>query len=591
MGEGPTVNADSERKSFGQRHPALKWTALSLFALFLVLVAAGAVLAHRAEPMLRAHIVDELERHFHARVELDSFHVSLLGGLRAEGKGLRIWPPAEVHGVTIPDTKDDKPLISLDDFRFRAPLHYAPGQPIRISVVQLHGLTVDMPPKSRFTHTAGTDASGNNGANSNGSGPGASSPNDSGSGSNSGHPTVESKIKLALIHFVIGSIDCTDVHLILETSKPGKLPLEFLIANLKLTGIRSGGKMQFNADLTNARPVGIIHTTGTFGPWTVGDPGESPVAGQYTFNHANLGDFKGISGMLDSVGKFSGVLRDLAVDGTTDTPDFRLTHFGAPMNLHTEFHAHVDATNGDTFLEPVLATLGTSQFTASGDVVRVPATPEKPGGHDISLLIDIPHGRMEDFLRLTSKNGVPLMTGVLTMKATLEIPPSKEPVHERIRLKGHFSLTDSQFTSDKIQNRMASLSLRGQGDPKDAKQNNGAADVRAAMAGNFTMDHAIITLPDLTYSVPGADIAMAGAYGIDGGRLDFTGTARMQATVSKMLGGWKGLLAKPVDRFFKKDGAGTVIPIHIGGTRDSPHFSLDFNRLRTTSQQHPDQPQ
>jgi hypothetical protein len=590
----------SRGKSFIQRHPVLKWTALSLGVLFVLLVAAVALVVHRAEPMLRGYIVAGLERHFHARVELDSFHVSLTGGLRAEGKGLRIWPPAEVHGVTIPNTQDDKPLISLQDFRFRAPLHYSPGQPIRISVVQLHGLTIDMPPKSRFTHTSASnshapDADASNASGPNASGPNAGSRNASGQeasgASASGSPKVESKMKQALIHFVIGSIDCSDVHLTLETSKPGKLPLQFQIASLLLTGIRNGGEMQFKADLINARPVGVIHTSGTFGPWSADDPGESGITGQYTFNHANLGDFKGIAGTLDSVGKFSGVLRDLVVDGTTDTPDFRLTHFGTPMPLHTNFHAHVDATNGDTYLQPVMATLGSSQFTAAGEVVRVPATPQKPGGHEINLLIDIPHGRMEDFLRLTSKNGDPLMTGVLNMKATLEIPPGKEPVHHRIRLKGHFSLTDSQFTSDKIQSRMASLSLRGQGDPKAAKKDAGAADVRASMISNFAMDNAIITLPNLTYSIPGADVAMAGAYGVDGGRLDFSGTAKMQATVSKMLGGWKGILAKPVDRFFKKDGAGTVIPIHIDGTRDNPHFSLDFNRLKTTSPQSPGQSQ
>jgi hypothetical protein len=598
MDQEQPEDVSSKPKSFGRRHPVLKWTALSLLVLLVAFAAAVAVLAHRAEPLLRARIVEELEDHFHARVELDSFHVSLLGGLRAEGRGLRIWPPAEVHGVTIPPPNGDKPLISLDDFRFRAPLHYKPGQPIRISVVQLHGLTVDLPPKSRFSRASGPGASG-----SDASGQDASSAELS--ASTDGYrpdSSVDAKVTKALVHFIVNSLDCTDVHLILEPGKPGKLPLVISIASLQLTEIHAGGRMNFKADLTNARPVGTIHTTGAFGPWSVDDPGASAITGEYTFDHANLADFNGIAGTLDSTGKYHGQLRDLIVDGVTDTPDFRLTFFGTPMNLHTEFHALVDATNGDTWLEPVQATLGDSQFTAQGEVVGVPAgalapsgasasSAQSPGGHLISLLVDIPHGRMEDFLRLTSKNGVPLMTGALTMKTTLEIPPGKEPVHERIRLKGAFTLADSQFTSEKIQDRMAELSFRGQGDPKGAKQNAGAAGVRATMAGSFTMANGIITLPDLTYSMPGADISMVGAYGVEGGRLDFTGTARMQATVSKMIGGWKGLLAKPVDRFFKKDGAGTVIPIHIDGTRESPRISVDFNRLKTTSPQRPDQSQ
>ena len=47
-------------------------------------------LAYRAEPMLREHIVEGLAAHFHARVELDSFHLSLRDGLWVEGNGLRI---------------------------------------------------------------------------------------------------------------------------------------------------------------------------------------------------------------------------------------------------------------------------------------------------------------------------------------------------------------------------------------------------------------------------------------------------------------------------------------------------------------------
>jgi len=45
------------------------------------------------------------------------------------------------------------------------------------------------------------------------------------------------------------------------------------------------------------------------------------------------------------------------------------------------------------------------------------------------------------------------------------------------------------------------------------------------------------------------------------------------------VGGWKGLLLKPMDRYLKKNGAGTDVPIHIQGTRKEPKFGVDFNRL------------
>ncbi len=557
-----------EHRSFWRRHRGLKWMMVALLVVLITVAVAVSVVLHRAEPMLRAYIVSELEQHFHARVELDSFHISLASGLRAEGRGLRIWPPAEVDGVTVPPAEPGKPLLSLDEFRFRAPLHYAPGKPIHVSVLQLKGLTVDIPPKPKFLHAKEELKAG--------AGP--------------------SKMQQALIHLAVESIVCTDVHLLLESSHPEKPPLEFAIASLKLTDIQAGGIMKFQADLTNARPIGTVLTKGMFGPWTVEDPGESPISGTYDFEHANLGDFQGIVGILSSTGKYEGPLRNLVVDGVTDTPDFALTHFGTPMPLHTRFHAIVDATNGDTWLQPVEATLGQSHFTAQGKIVGVRETdpsgtapPHK--GHDISLMVDVPGARMEDFLRLTSKSGTPLLTGSLTLKTSLDIPPGKEPVHERIKLKGSFSLDDAQFTNPKIQDRIAELSLRGQGRPKDAKNKSDDTQVLSTMQSDFTMVHGIVTLPDLKYTVPGADIEMNGSYRVENGGLDFTGWAKLQATVSQMVGGWKGLLLKPADRLFKKDGAGTKVPIRIDGTRQDPHFTVDFDRLKTTSPERPDQKQ
>jgi len=52
-----------------------------------------------------------------------------------------------------------------------------------------------------------------------------------------------------------------------------------------------------------------------------------------------------------------------------------------------------------------------------------------------------------------------------------------------------------------------------------------------------------------------------------------------------MVGGWKGALLKPADRFFKKDGAGAVIPIYISGTKDKPQFGFDSEHRNSTHPQ------
>jgi hypothetical protein len=545
--------------SFWRRHRWLVWTGGTLLMLLIAAGVAISVALRRAEPFLRARLVAELQRRFHARVELDAFRVSLVNGLWAEGEGLRIWPSATATGaIPVP------PLIRLAQFRFHAPLHYEPGKPIHISLVELKGLEVDVPPKMHLGHPGG----GSPGAASGGGG---------------------------LVQFSVDTIDCTNARLAMETGNPGKPPLVFAIAHLKLTDVGEGRSgMGFDAELTNPRPQGTIFTRGRFGPWMVDDPGETPIAASYRFEHANLASFKGIAGLLSSTGNFAGTLRDLEVDGDTDTPDFRLNTGGGAMHLRTHFHAEVDGTNGDTYLKSVDATLGQSHLTARGEVMGVAAVsaqnglPARPGGHDIALKVNVDRGRIEDFLRLAAR-GEPLLTGTLKMRTSLGVPPGKDPVADRLQLKGNFLLADAEFNSANLQKRIDELSMRGQGKPQDAKS-PAASGIRSSMQSDFKMVNGVITLPNLQYTVPGAEIDLSGTYGVNGGELDFKGTARMQATVSQMVGGWKGLLLSPLDRFFKKDGAGTAVPVVIGGTRKQPQFTVDFGRLKKTVPQRPGAP-
>ncbi len=546
------------------------WVGGGLLAAVAVAAGIAVVMLHRAEPFVRARILEELRSRFHARVELDSFHMSLVNGLWAEGKGLRIWPPAEVEGVMEPGTPgQDEPMIQLDEFRFHAPLRYAPGKPFHISLVELKGMDVRLPPLSHIGHALGA------GANS-GQSEGGSSGDESRGGSKS-------------LHFEVETIDCSEAHLVLKSSKPGKLPLEFAIEHFKLTNVASGPAMGFDAELTNPKPVGTIYSIGSFGPWLTEDPGETPITGDYRFEHADLATFKGIAGILTSTGHYEGTLRHLTVDGVANVPDFRLTHFGSALPLDTRFHARVDATNGDTWLEPVYATLAHSHFTAQGPIVRViasePGKPPHSVGHDIALTVNVDRGRIEDFLQLASppQRTTPLLTGAVKMKTRLHIPPGPAPVHQRLQLQGQFTLDQALFTSEKIQGGIRQLSLRGLGRPRDVKTTD-PESIGSTMQGDFRMAGGTITLPNLVYTVPGATIELKGAYGLDGGTLDFTGKAKMQATVSQMVGGWLGALLKPADRYLKKDGAGTEVPIRIEGTRAQPKFGLDFGKKKREAQ-------
>lgn len=369
-------------------------------------------------------------------------------------------------------------------------------------------------------------------------------------------------------------IECTRVQLTVETDKPGKLPQVYDISRASFTGVSATQPTHFEADLTIPRPQGAVHSSGNFGPWMVSDPGESPIVGDYRLSHADLGVFKGIGGNLDSTGHYEGTLRDINVNGQTSSPDFRLKHFGNTLPLKTTFRARVDGTNGDTRLDSVDATLGRSHFTTQGAILRIAPNATNVGGHLISLAVQVDHTPIEDLLRLASHSANPILSGSVVAKAELHIPPGPAPVHERINIAGHFSLDSARFSSPGIQSKIEQLSLRSQGHP-DAAKNSPPVAISSQMQGDFHLEGGILSLSTLDYSVPGTTIELQGKYGIEGGTLDFRGRAKMDATVSQMVGGWKGLLLKPTDRFFRKDGAGTSVPIHITGTRDQPVFGVE----------------
>jgi len=558
------------RQTFWRRHRWLKWVAGGMLGVLAIAATITSVALKRVEPFLRERIVEELEERFHARVELDSFHVSLVNGLWAEGRGLRIWPPAihpkdedlslgtpaNMASVAVPQGQGE-PMIRLEEFRFRAPFLWRPGKPLHVSLVELKGLSVHLPPRSHFLHKP-SDIARPEGAMS------------------------------SMVRFEVEKMECTGAELVMETDKPGKLPLDFQIARFKLTDITADGKMGLDAELTVPKPQGAVQTKGSFGPWQGADPGESPLAGDYRFEHADLSVFKGIAGTLSSTGHYEGTLRDLVVDGMTETPDFQLTHFGATQPLATSFHARVDGTNGDTWLEPVDATLGNSHFTAQGQIVRVPGNVvngvQQYAGHDIALTVYIDKAHIEDFLRLASRTGATLMTGNLTMKAALHIPPGSAAVDDRMKLKGSFNVDGARFTSEKIQGRIAELSLRGQGRPDDVKTTD-PASILSQIHGNVQMAGGVISLPSLQYIVPGAQIQLNGTYKLADGALNFTGTAKMESPISKIVGGWKGTLLKPANHMFKHDGARAEIPIHIKGTREEPKFGIDFGKIMTEKKQ------
>jgi len=240
------------------------------------------------------------------------------------------------------------------------------------------------------------------------------------------------------------------------------------------------------------------------------------------------------------------------------------------MPLHTQFHAVVDGTDGDTFLEPVSAKVRHSSFSARGKVVRTVS-----GKRDIELQVTMSRGRIEDLLALGVRTDIPVLSGAIAANAKMSLPPGEEDIANRLILDGKFHIRSSFFSNDKLQDRIDSLSLRSRGKPKLAKEAD-PPDVPSDLQGTFKLRNALLNFSFLHFAIPGTHADMTGQYSLDGNVFDFHGTLKLDARLSQMTTGWKSILLKPFDPFFHKDGAGTELPFKITGTRSEPHFGLDF---------------
>lgn len=504
------------------------------FAVFLV------VLAHHAGPLLRARVVQTLTARFHTQVDLMSLNISVYQGVIVSGKQLSIYGKADpnIHAPGV------QPLIGVDQFSFQVGVLDLLHSPMHVGTVFIKGLQLNIPPKR-------------NG--------GREKPLGSGTGK---------------ISIVVDQFHAENADLIINTDKPGKEPLEFAIRNLWMKDIGAGRPLTFTAALINPKPQGFIDSKGEFGPLDSDEPRETPVRGEYQFTHADLGTIAGIGGILSSTGKYHGRLDHISVEGQTDTPDFRLDVSNSPVPLKTNFHAVVDGTNGNTYLQPVNATLLNTNIVAQGSVVRS----KVPHGHHIKLDVSIANGHIDDLLRLAVRTRPPVMAGNLHLKTELDIPAGTEDISKRLHLNGKFQVTGAHFSNDKIQSKIDDLSMRSKGKPKLATDNV-PDNVKTRMSGNFVLRDSMITSPNIVFQMPGTRVNLGGSYSMDGNKFDFRGHARFDAKLSQMVGGWKSIFLKPVDPFFSKNGAGTVLPIRIDGTKSEPHFGLDFGGGANKSQE------
>jgi AsmA-like protein len=492
---------------------------LSLVVLFSFRAAIQKLVRHRTEAYLRAR--------FQSDMEFKDFQVWVRPGVHVVVSGLAL----RHKGRT-----DAPPLIEIRKVSFDTSLPGILGEKVSIHSVRLEGLQIHTPPRK----------------------PGEK-------------PLISATDEDLAKKYPVAIEEILADDAILEPlpKDPGKTSHPFFIHHLDLHNFRFDQPASFHALLTNPRPQGEIDCAGQFGPWRADEPSVTPVDAKFTFEHADLGTLKGLSGILSSKGQFKGPLDYLKVEGETNTPEFALRTTNHPVPLHTDYSAIVDGTNGDVILEKVIATLLNTTLRVRGEVIDL--TTQK--GRTIRLDAVLQKARVEDLLRLAVNTDKPAMTGYAKLKAKIDIPEKDEDLIERMRLDGQFGISDILFTNSEIQDKIDTLSHKGQGQPQRGPEGTELSELR----GKFTMEKGVVKFSKLTFGVEGASLTMAGTYNMNSGKLDFRGKLRLDAKLSQTTTGMKSFFLKAVDPFFRGKDGGTVLPIKITGTKDQPKYGLDLH--------------
>jgi hypothetical protein len=519
-----------------------KWVIVAT-TVAVLLIAALISLAARvpfSSNVMRAKVVAALEDQLDSSVELDGLSVRVYPRLHAEGRGLTI----RHKGRT-----DVAPLIRIEQLDIDTDLVGMWRH--RVAHVKLAGLVISIPPHGDDQDNARAVSM---------------------EGLSAGRHAGDDEPMSYASQIVIDELEAPEAQLRILRREPDKAPRTWYLHKLRLKQVGLHAPMPFEATLTNAVPPGRIETKGTFGPWQRQTPGQTPLDGAFTFEHADLSVFKGIGGTLSAKGTYEGSLERIAVDGHTETPDFTVTASGHKVPLTTSYHAIVDGTNGNTTLDPVNATFLNTSLVARGGVYDV----KRVEGRDVVLDISMDNGRLEDVMRLAVPTPKPPMTGALRLQTKFKLPAGDVDVVKKLQLDGRFAISRGRFANPDVQRKINELSDKASAKGNDAQ----VATVSSDFTGRFKMQHGVLALPTVTFDVPGAVVQLAGQYAMQSETIDFAGNLFMDAKLSETQTGWKAMVLKIFDPLVRKNGK-TVIPVKITGSRNDPHFGVDVKKTVT----------
>ena len=508
-----------------------RWLAV-LGVSALVSAVIGLVLLARHWPFARQRVVEAVQDDFHGTVTFSRFHKTFFPHPGCVAEGATLVRPGGPQG--------SPPFASVDKLIIRA--HYLDLllRPGYVAHIELQGLRIHVPPLGSMP----------------------SAPPDQNPSSTR-----------------VGEVVANNA--LLEIARQAGKPLRFEIHTLTLDSVSRKSGFGYDVTFLNALPPGEIQSRGHFGPWNSTDPDKTPVSGTYKFEHAYLGVFRGVDGVLTSHDNFRGTLAQIETHGSVDIPDFKVRRAARSAPIESRFHSFVNALNGDVRLEHVETAVVKTNVLARGAVQGFPGRK----GKVTALDLNVGNGRIQDILRLFIKEPRSPIVGIVSFRTHVTIPPEGRPFEQEVVLVGDFGIDEGRFTKTETQKKVEGLSERAQGKKTGEKGKGDENDdddedssrVISGLKGHVVLKDGVATLTNISFSVPGAVAYMHGTFNLLNERIDFHGVLRTDAEFSKVGGGGiKSIFLKPFDAIFKKEPKGAEIPVKLTGTYAHPQPGLEL---------------
>lgn len=342
-------------------------------------------------------------------------------------------------------------------------------------------------------------------------------------------------------------------------------PLRLSFAALQIHNVRSGAPLQFYAQVAIPQPQGQVVVSGSLGPFEASHFATTRLTGRFTLTRGDLSCVSGLAGHVDASGEYRGTLENIEVNGQARVPDFQVAS-AHRAQLDATYQVTVSGTNGDVQIRSAQVKTGASTILASGSVTGSPKR--------VALQLSTNGGDLEHLLEIIEQE-TPTVTGKISFRAAAQFSCGQGEFLRKLQLKGNASVQDVRFLKPDKQSEMDAFSARVQA--KSAGNVPGDPVLVSADASSDTViQHGIAYFPNLEVHLPGARARLRGTFNLLSSKVDLTGKAALDRSISHAVTGWKAVMLKPLAPFFRKKDAGAVVPIAVTGTADQPKIGQDL---------------